>query len=128
MARSSRFQHQRVPGHQDFDDRIHRLLQAAFTGFNADIRPMLEQVASTPADHESNDRLSHAALHELTQINETYAADPPRPTIAVVDDVLNSGKHFKVAQELLSQRFPGIPVIGIFVARCIRNNPFADSA
>jgi hypothetical protein len=58
----------KIPKHQDYDDRIYRLLQAAFAGFNADIRPMLE----------------------------------------------------------LSQRFPGIPVIGIFVARCIRNNPFAD--
>ena len=116
----------KVPGHQDYDDRIHRILQAAFTGFNADIRPMLGQVENTPADHESNDRLSHSALRDLTRINETYAVVPPRPNIAVVDDVLNSGKHFKVAQELLSQRFPGIPVIGIFVARCIRNNPVAD--
>lgn len=116
----------KVPGHQDYDDRIHRMLQAAFGGFNADIRPMLWQVENTPADHESNDRLSHSALRDLTRINETYAEVPPRPNIAVVDDVLNSGKHFKVAQELLSQRFPGIPVIGIFVARCIRNNPVAD--
>ncbi len=60
----------KIPGHQDYDDRIHRLLQAAFTGFNADIRPMLEQTASTPADHESDDRLSHAALQGLTRINE----------------------------------------------------------
>ena len=116
----------KVPGHQDYDDRIHRMLQAAFRGFNADIRPMLGQIENTPADHESNDRLSHSALRDLTRINETYAEVPPRPNIAVVDDVLNSGKHFKVAQELLSQRFPGIPVIGIFVARCIRNNPVAD--
>jgi hypothetical protein len=69
----------KILGHQDYDDRIHRLLQAAFTGFNADIRPMLEQAASTPADHESNDRLSHTALHELTRINEAYAVTPPRP-------------------------------------------------
>jgi len=34
--------------YQEHDHRIHRLPQAAFTGFNADIRPMLEQTASTP--------------------------------------------------------------------------------
>ena len=117
----------KVPGHRDHDDRIHRLLQAAFAGFDADIRPMLEQAANTPADHESDERLSYAALRELTRINEPYAMTPPRPNIAVVDDVLNSGKHFKVAQELLSQRFPGIPVIGIFLARCIRNHASAES-
>jgi hypothetical protein len=111
----------KIPGHRDYDDRIHRLLRTAFAGFDADIRPILEQTASTAADHESSERLAHAALRELTRINQACAVAPPRSSIAVVDDVLNSGKHFKVAQELLSQRFPGVPVIGIFVARCVRS-------
>jgi hypothetical protein len=114
----------KIPGHADYDNRIHRLLQTAFAGFDADIRPMLEQVASTTADHESNDRLPHATLRGLTRIDEAHAAAAPRQNIAVVDDVLNSGKHFKVAQELLLQRFPSVPVIGIFIARCVRSNPF----
>ncbi len=116
----------KIPGHQDFDDRIQRLLRAAFGPLNADIRPMLEQTESTAADHESADRLSHAALRAITRIDEAHAAAPLRANIALVDDVLNSGKHFKVAQELLSQRFPGTPVIGIFIARCIRSNPLVD--
>jgi hypothetical protein len=49
-----------------------------------------------------------------------------RYDFSLVDDVLNSGKHFKVAQEILSQRFPGTPVIGIFVARCIRSDTLVD--
>jgi hypothetical protein len=93
---------------------------------NADIRPMIEQTESTAADHESADRLSHAALRAITRIDEAHAAAALRATIALVDDVLNSGKHFKVAQELLSQRFPGTPVIGIFVARCIRSDSLVD--
>jgi hypothetical protein len=112
----------KVPGHQDFDDRIQRLLHAAFGTLNADIRAMLEQTESTAADHESADRLSYTELRAITRIDETHAAAPLRANIALVDDVLNSGKHFKVAQELLSQRFPGTPVMGIFVARCIRSN------
>jgi hypothetical protein len=51
---------------------------------------------------------------------------PSIPQRLLQIDETTVGEHFKVAQELLSQRFPGIPVIGIFVARCIRNNPFAD--
>jgi len=115
----------KIPGHEDCDDRIQRLLRCAFDALNADIRPLLEQTENTAADHESPDRLSYAALRAITRINEAHAAVPPRATIAVVDDVLNSGKHFKVAQELFAQRFPGIPVIGIFVARCIHSNPLA---
>lgn len=116
----------KIPGHPDFDDRIQGLLTAAFGTLHADIRPMLEQAESTAADHESADRLSYAALRAVTRIDEARAAAPPREHIAVVDDVLTSGKHFKVAQELLSRRFPGVSVIGIFVARCIRSGPRAE--
>jgi hypothetical protein len=117
----------KIVGDADHDDRIHKLLNTAFAGFDADIRPLLEQTASTAADHESSDRLPYTALFELTRINEAHAR-PPRPNIAVVDDVLNSGKHFKVAQQLLSQRFPGTPVVGVFIARCIRDKVSGDAA
>jgi hypothetical protein len=116
----------KIPGHEDFDDRIQRLLGAAFGPLDADIRPMLAQTESTAADHENADRLSHAALRAITRIDEAHAVAPLRANIALVDDVLTSGKHFKVAQELLSQRFPGTPVIGIFVARCIRSDAAVD--
>ena len=117
----------KIPGHADFDDRIQRLLNSAFPTLKADIRPLLEQTVSTAADHENPDRLSYSALRAITRINEAHASAPLRANIAVVDDVLNSGKHFKVARELFAQRFPGIPVIGIFVARCIHSGPLAGS-
>jgi len=117
----------KIPGDADYDDRLLKLLQTAFAGLNADIRPLLEQTASTAADHESDERLTYAQLRQITRVNELQAATPPRENIAVVDDVLNSGKHFKVAQELLSERFPGVPVIGIFVARCLHINEPSDA-
>jgi hypothetical protein len=117
----------KIPGHRDSDDRIQRLLNSAFPGLNSDIRPLLEQTDNTAADHESPERLPYAALRTITRVNEAHAASPPRANLAVVDDVLNSGKHFKVAQELLAQRFPGVPVIGIFVARCIRSRAAVES-
>ena len=112
----------KIVGDPDYDDRVHRILDTAFNGLNADIRPLLEQTASTQADHESDERIAFRNLLDITRINEAHT-QPVRPNIAVVDDVLNSGKHFKVAQQLLSQRFPGTPVIGIFVARCVRGKP-----
>ncbi len=111
----------KIVGDPDHDERIGEVLRVAFRGFDADIRPLMEQTESTAADHESTERLSFAALLGVMRIAETQA-QAPRRNIAVVDDVLNSGKHFKVAQYLLSQRFPGIPIIGVFLARCIRHD------
>ncbi len=112
----------KVDGDADHDDRIGTLLRRAFGAFTAaDIRPLLEQTTTTPADHESTERLSYSALLSVMRVDEAYT-HAPRPNIVVVDDVLNSGKHFRVAQHLLSQRFPDTPVIGVFIARCVRSS------
>jgi len=110
----------KVAGHRDHDARIERVLQAAFAGQSADVRPMLVQTASTLADHETDDRLSYDELARVIRVSTSQAAAPPRANIAVIDDVLSSGKHFKVAQAHLSRHFPGVPVTGIFLARCVR--------
>lgn len=111
-------------GHPDFDDRLPLILRNAFSGYDADIRPLLIQTESTLADHENAIRLSHAELRTVTHIDADCAARGAiRPVIAVLDDVLNSGKHFKVAQDLLSERFPHATIIGIFIARCVRIEP-----
>ena len=116
----------KIADHRDHDDRIECVLQAAFAGLNPDIRPMLAQTVSTLADHETDDRLSYAELMRLIRVSPAQAAGPPRANIAVVDDVLSSGKHFKVAQAHLSRSFPGVPVTGIFLARCVRAGRPAD--
>lgn len=43
--------------------------------------------------------------------------NPPPSKIIIVDDVLTNGTHFKAAQLLLRERFPGVPIIGLFIAR-----------
>lgn len=37
--------------------------------------------------------------------------------VAVVDDLLTSGAHFRAAKRVLTRRFPGIEVVGLFLAR-----------
>lgn len=44
----------------------------------------------------------------------------------VIDDVLNSGKHFKAAQSLLTTQYPNAEIRGLFLARCIRESPDFD--
>jgi hypothetical protein len=59
----------------------------------------------------------------VTRIDESLVGAGVRPQIMVFDDVLNSGKHFKVAQQLLSQRFPDASIVGVFLARCLPDPP-----
>jgi hypoxanthine-guanine phosphoribosyltransferase len=55
----------------------------------------------------------------VTRIDDAIAGAGVRPQIMVFDDVLNSGKHIKVAQQLLLQRFPAASIVGVFLARCV---------
>jgi hypothetical protein len=37
--------------------------------------------------------------------------------MAILDDVLTAGTHFRAMSIVLSQRFPGVPIVGLFIAR-----------
>ena len=42
----------------------------------------------------------------------------PEPAfIAIVDDVLTTGAHFRAASEVLTARFPAVRIVGLFIAR-----------
>ena len=115
----------KAAGDPDHDERLLQVLQRALQGWSADIRPMLELTQSTPADHESADRLSYEELLAISRLNNP-SGQPLRPIVVVVDDVLNSGKHFKIAQELITAQFANVEIRGLFLARCIRDDPIQD--
>jgi hypothetical protein len=56
-------------------------------------------------------------------IDEAKAAPAPQ-AIAVVDDVLTNGTHFRAMKAILKDRFPGVSVVGMFIARRVFSNPF----
>lgn len=117
-----------VPGSKckddpEFEDRMGGVLRSAFRGLNADIRNMLAVTRSSTADHRADERLSPVELLAITELTPE-SQRPPRRIIVVVDDVLNSGKHFRVAKTLLTNRFPGTEIRGLFMARIIGANPF----
>jgi hypothetical protein len=99
--------------------RYRKVLASAFHGWNADVRDMLSLKHSTPADHESAERLAFDELLGITELKGSLDS-APRPVIVIVDDVLNSGKHFKVAQSLIRDRYPSAEIRGVFLARCAR--------
>lgn len=102
---------------RDHDDRMLRVLDCALRDRGADIRELLQMQDSLRADHESRVRCSAMRLRRALCIASPHA---PRPLIILVDDVLNSGKHFRVASRMLTERWPDRQVRGLFLARCVR--------
>lgn len=111
-------------GDPDYDDRMLRVLRLAFQGYAADIRPLIRQTVSTAADHEQEERLTRDSLRAILDVDLTdLQAMAPRQAIILVDDVLNSGKHFKECERCLRRAIANpVTIAGIFVARCIHRN------
>jgi hypothetical protein len=110
----------------DHCDRLERTLWMAFASpparargyVDADIRPLLRQTRSTEPDHRSHgDRCHYKALLAITQIDAAQLITPVRDQIVLFDDVLTSGKHYKVGKARIMEVLPNHPVIGLFVAR-----------
>jgi len=115
----------KIAGDPDHDERMLCVLRRALQGWSADIRPMLELTQSTLADHETTDRLSYDELLAISRLNNP-SSRALRPIVVVIDDVLNSGKHFKVAQALITEQFSDVEIRGLFLARCIRDSLLLD--
>ncbi len=107
----------KAAGHPDHDDRIVRICRLMRQPA-PDVRNLVIQGQSTNASHEvgQGDRVTVEELLDLYSIDE--AATKPAPqAIGIVDDVLTAGTHYRAMHTALSQRFPGVPIIGLFVAR-----------
>jgi len=103
-------------GHPDYDRRMERM--AGLIRKGADVRNLVVQRESTVAAHEAEpgQRITVDQLLALYEIDESLTAPAPR-SIGILDDVLTAGTHFRAMSTVLSQRFPGVPIVGLFVAR-----------
>jgi len=107
----------------DYCDRLERTLRLSFAGHSADIRLLLRQRMSTRSDHCSGaDRISYEQLFEITELDASCLVTPLRPLIVLFDDVLTSGKHYKVAKDRIREAFPEQPIVGVFVARRVHSS------
>lgn len=111
------------PGHADFDDRMVRVAQQIP---HEDVRLLVRQTADFVPSHERAalglDRISLAELLESYTIDESLAAPPPT-RVAILDDVLTNGTHFRAMETVLRARFPQAEIIGLFVARRVFPTP-----
>ena len=108
--------------HPLHDDRVTQMLRAIWPDKNPDIREMIVQSESTSAAHESSERPTPLDIESRYEI-ETALTNPEPKCIAIVDDVLTTGAHFRAAHAILEVRFPGVQIVGLFLARRV---PEAD--
>ena len=98
------------------DDRLTRMLQAMNPSVDVDIRELVLQTVSSPKSSRTEDRLPPEERQKLYRLDDSLIEPAPN-SIAVVDDLLTTGSHFKAMQAVLTQCFPSIPISGLFIAR-----------
>lgn len=101
-----------------YDDRMTQVIQ--LLDENVDARPLVIQLANMHDAHSAATRPGPSNLYE------NYGVDPdlvePSPSqVAVVDDVLTTGAHFKAMKRILRDTYPDVRVVGLFLARRVPN-------
>jgi len=105
----------KIKSDPDYDDRILQIINVMTAGIAADIRELIIQTQTLAAYHAGGIR-NAVTLAQYYRIDENLAN--PAPTrIAVFDDLLTKGTHFRAAKRALQQRFPNVEVFGFFIAR-----------
>lgn len=107
--------HRDEPG---YDDRLVRLLRRVGMEVELEVRELLVTTESYPAASRSATRLAPSELVELMEVDESVA-EPAPERVVVFDDVVTAGAHFVAARRILEERFPGVEVEGLFVARTV---------
>lgn len=113
-----------------YDPRMVHILHgiARRTGVALDIRDCLSFSGRYAASHSQQVR--RPTPDELYQelAFDAQAGKPTAPpgVIFLFDDMLTTGAHYVAANRRLGEHFPGVEIVGNFVARRIFPSPFAD--
>lgn len=104
-----------------YDDRLVRMLRVMErrVGYSLDIRELLYQTESTRSSSQSGIRVTVEELRAVYRIDSDLV-DPWPERIGIFDDLLSAGRHFRVAKDLLQDRFPDADIQGFFIARTIQ--------
>jgi hypothetical protein len=99
-----------------YDDRVVQIAKLLGAGATIDVRELIVQNATIDPSHHSASRPRPTELRANYYIDEA-CCEPEPATIGILDDVLTAGAHFRAIKDMLSERFPGVPVVGVFYAR-----------
>ena len=103
--------------HEEYDDRMLRVLQCMGRDFNIDIREMITVRETRIASHQSDIRPSVEGIKNNLLLDSSAFHDLPSKPIALFDDIITAGTHFKACQQLILEYQPNAKIIGVFVAR-----------
>ncbi len=81
-----------------------------------DVRELIVQTQSMAPLHSSESRMRPEEIAQFYILDESLKSPEPQ-IIALFDDVLVAGTHFKAAQMVLRQAYPQVYIVGIFIAR-----------
>ena len=109
-----------------YDDRLVQTLKAMQAHFqNLDFRELVRIKRSRQAAHGNENRPTPQNHYANFEIDKSLT-NPAVTSIVVFDDVVTTGSGFKAMKRLLSERFPGVKVIGVFIARTRRDADAGD--
>lgn len=100
-----------------YDNRMEQVCNLIRPG-NVDVRNLVVQNKSMVASHQRppGTRITIEELVASYSIDESLVVPQPN-IIAVVDDMLTAGTHYRAMHTVLSQRFPQAVIFGMFIAR-----------
>jgi hypothetical protein len=99
-----------------YDDRMVRMLRAIRPHPPVDIRELIIQVQSSEAAHDQTVRPRPEEIAARYILAHDDKAPAPH-TIAICDDVLTTGAHYRAAHTVLQRAFPNTRMFGLFIAR-----------
>jgi hypothetical protein len=111
--------------HPLHDNRVLSMLRQvqAPNGQSVDVRELIIQVGDRAAAHEGTaPRPTVAELQGIYQIDLSITGNL-RSQIVIVDDVLTKGTSFRAMKTILAAQFPATPIVGLFLARTVRERP-----
>jgi hypothetical protein len=101
----------------EYDDRLVRILNLIHQDHpDKHVCELLFQTSTTRASHQSDERPKEEELLAVTQADLTLL-DGLRPTIVLFDDMLTTGRHFRVARLVIGRHRPNAKFIGLFFSR-----------
>jgi hypothetical protein len=109
----------KIKGDPQYDDRMVWMLRELTSGIPSDVRELIVQTRNVDPSHSAENRPSPTEIVRNYVIDESLSKPEPT-TLAIVDDILTAGAHFKAAKMVLGSRFPESRIIGVFVARVER--------
>ena len=104
----------KIAGDPEYDDRMTQV--ARLLGPEVDVREVVFQSQNMQDAHTAANRPGPDQLYANYEIEESLV-EPVPLQIAVVDDVLTTGAHFKAMKRILDEAFPDAHIVGIFLAR-----------